>query len=129
MTVVDANHILRWFLGDVPEQAQEVERLVAQAEQASLKVYAVTIAEVTYILRAKGYTHLQIAEVITQFLSNPSLIPPSHTAELAIHLFSETTLDFEDCYLLAHAISSGGSIATFDKALQRELKKRTKLMS
>lgn len=125
MTVVDANHILRWFLGDVPQQAQEVERLLAQAAPSSLKVCAVTIAEVTYILRAKGYNHPQTAEVIMQFVSNPSVVPLASIPERAMAIFSETTLDFEDCYLLADAVHSGGSIATFDKALLRELKKRT----
>ena len=52
MILLDANHVLRWFLGDVPEQEAEVARLLQDADPETIIIDRVTTAEVTYALRS-----------------------------------------------------------------------------
>ena len=54
--LVDANYILRWFLNDVPAQANIVQDLLDNSDEESIHVDRISMAEVTYVLRSKGYT-------------------------------------------------------------------------
>ena len=124
MILLDANHVLRWFLGDVEDQAHTVERLMQAADPESIAVDRVTIAEVTYVLRSQGYDHRQVYAVLKEFSRWPSIVPWSRTDARALDLYRDTTLDYEDCVLIARAVDERAEIATFDKALLRELDRR-----
>jgi len=119
MQLVDANHVLRWFLGDVAAQAATVEKLLATSADNSLVLDRLSAAEVTYVLRAKGYDHKQVATVLREFCRYPSVVPPDEIDNLAIELFAGSSLDFEDCWLAAKAHFSHAAVATFDKQLLR----------
>jgi predicted nucleic acid-binding protein len=41
----------------------------------------------------------------------------------ALQIFNATTLDYEDCFLIAQALLENGDIATFDKKLLKTLEK------
>lgn len=122
MTYVDANHVLRWFLEDVPGQLRRVRDLLNHAEPATLCLSSVTIAEITYVLRGMTYDHRQVAEVIEGFCAYESVKLPSAIDRAALRIFVETTLDYEDCYLIAQALATGVSIATFDTQLMKIFK-------
>lgn len=117
MTYVDANHVLRWFLEDVPHQLRKVRSLLKRAEPATLYLSSVTIAEITYVLRGMSYDHRQVAEVIEGFCAHESVKLPSAIDRLALTIFVDTTLDYEDCYLIAQSLASGGTVATFDRQM------------
>lgn len=117
VTVLDANYILRWFLGDVPEQAAVVERLLAEAPAETLSIDRVTLAELTYVLRGRGYDHRQIYLVIEELSYYPAVMPFSDEDTAALRYYAETTLDFEDCVLVALAEVRQWQIGSFDKKL------------
>ena len=68
MILLDANHVVRWFLDDVPEQAAEVARLLQDADPGTIIIDRVTTAEVTYALRSQGYDHAQVYTVLVELL-------------------------------------------------------------
>lgn len=121
MTLVDANYVLRWFLGDVPAQTKIVEEMLASAPNKSLQLRSYTIAEVTYVLRSQGYDHTQIAAVIEGFCGHSAVRPLVSLQLAAVSLYAKTTLDFEDCCLIADAKQNGKNVATFDRQLLKEL--------
>lgn len=121
MKLLDANYLLRWCLQDVVEQAVAVDTVLETSEPDSLAVDSVTIAEVTYVLRAQGYTHKQVGLFFTELLHWPSVVLLSSAQNKALAIYRETRLDFEDCLLISRALVENVEVATFDKALLREL--------
>ena len=122
-TLVDANYVLRWFLGDVPAQVKIVEKLLASAPPECLQLRAYTVAEVTYVLRSRGYNHSQIAEVVRGFCEHSAVKPFSSQLIAALDLYAKTTLDFEDCCLVADARQNEKHVATFDKQILKMIEK------
>ncbi len=123
MVLVDANHVLRWFLRDIPAQASQVEELLRSSAPNSLELTSVTVAELTYVLRTMTYDHMQIVGVITGLCSLESVRQLSVVDAKALQIFNATTLDYEDCFLIAQALLENGDIATFDKKLLKTLEK------
>lgn len=117
MTIIDANYILRWFLNDVEAQAAIVDSLLTTASPSSLIIDRVTIAEVSYVLRSKGYDHRQIFHLFEEIYHYPSLKSPTSVDTVALSLYRDTKLDFEDCILLANNQTNGYCVGTFDKAI------------
>ncbi len=115
--VVDANYLLRWFLDDVPEQARQAAQLLETSASATLTINSVTLAELTYVLRGKGYDHHQIYQVVEEIYTYPSIIAPHSTIRSALEIYRDTSLDFEDCLLVALHRIEQYAIATFDKQL------------
>ena len=120
-TLVDANYVLRWFLGDIPSQAKIVEEFLASAPDESLQLCAYTIAEITYVLRSQGYDRTQISAVIEGFCRHSAVSPLGIRKHAALDLYAKTTLDFEDCCLITDAKQNGKNVATFDKQLLKVL--------
>jgi len=114
-TIIDANYVLRWFLNDVPSQATIVDKLLNSADPSSITLDRVTIAEITYVLRAKGYDHKQIFQLLEELLLYASLISLNDIDQQALVIYRDTKLDFEDCILLANNKINNYQIATFDK--------------
>lgn len=123
MVLVDANHVLRWFLRDIPAQASQVEELLRSSAPNSLELTSVTIAELTYVLRTMTYDHMQIVGVITGLCSLESVRQLSMVDAKALQIFNATALDYEDCFLIAQALLANGDIATFDKKLLKTFEK------
>lgn len=121
-TVIDANYLLRWFLGDIPEQASQAAKLLETSAPATLAIEPITLAELTYVLRSQGYDHGQIYQVIEELHLYPSVTPVSNIIQLALEVYRDTSLDFEDCLLVALHRIERHAIATFDKQLLKALK-------
>ncbi len=117
MTLLDANYILRYLLNDHPQMYQEAKVVIG--EKMCLILNEV-IAEVVYVLN--GYYEIsrqEIAKALHLFFHQEGLQmhEPLSVIHRALDLFSETTLDYVDCYLCA--LKTQYQIATFDKKLQR----------
>lgn len=120
ITLLDANYFLRWFLNDVPTQNREVNRLLTESSVQTLALDAISVAEITYVLRGMGYNHQQIQLAITEFGRQSAIQPFGATLVRALKLYGDTTLDFEDCWLAAQSLD-GKAVATFDIKLQKKI--------
>ncbi len=120
MAFVDTNIILRWLLGDHAELSSKAEKLVDSSELASLLITDVVVAEIVYVLRAKGRDRNQTSEALNLLARTPAF--KYENKELAmdiIGLLTEIKLDFADCYLLARSRREKLNLETFDKPLQK----------
>lgn len=120
--LLDANYLLRWFLNDVDNQSTVVDLLLKESNPESLVVDRVSVAEVTYVLRGKGYNHIQICMLFEELLAYPSMAEMSPTDSLSLLIFKDTNYDFEDCWLASYSKIYKSDIATFDKKLLKYIK-------
>lgn len=115
--LIDANYFLRWLLGDVLPQQRTVQRALEESGADTLVLETVSLAEITYVLRGMAYNHAQIAAALDAFYTYIAVVPPTKSQARALDIFSTTSLDFEDCYIVAKAVESHHEIASFDKQL------------
>jgi predicted nucleic acid-binding protein len=110
--IFDANAILRYVLDDIPEQADAVEKAIAEHEVMALPE---VIAEVVYVLM-KQYNigRKETIENVVVFLDD--INDRSDFLRLALKTFGETNFDFVDSMLYAY--SKQYKIFTFDKKLK-----------
>ena len=116
-TVCDANYVLRWFLNDVPEQELIVQGLLTDSPIGCIYLDRTSMAEVSYVLRNKGYDNKQISTVIREFCFYSSVKSLSGAVNLTLDIFEATTLDFEDCFIIAYCKINKAQPVTFDKKL------------
>ena len=117
MPILDANIILRYLLGDVPEQSAMAQKAILSGASATAEV----LAEVVYVLA--GVYHVDrrdIAQTMEAFLLE---IEVSHRQALtyAFRLYGESSLDFVDCILAGYRHTEDRTVLTFDKKLQKVL--------
>ena len=124
MTLVDTNYVIRWFLEDIPEQAKVARRLFERAPASSLHLDRLILAEITFVLRSYGYNHGNIAEIIYEISRFDAVAPLSPQEHAALSIYATTSLDYEDCFLIAEALKQENSgIDTFDKKLLKTFEK------
>lgn len=115
--LIDANVILRYLLGDHPQMSEEARRIIEDGAFTLPEI----IAEVVYVL--KGVYKIErdtIGRTLIEFLDEVTVENQEAVCE-ALSLFSETSLDFVDCVLIARHRVLGDEIASFDKKLNKML--------
>ncbi|MEY8276983.1 PIN domain-containing protein [Blautia marasmi] len=115
--LIDANVILRYLLGDHPQMSEEARRIIEDGAFTLPEI----IAEVVYVL--KGVYKIErdtIGRTLIEFLDEVTVENQEAVCE-ALSLFSETSLDFVDCILIARHRVLGDEIASFDKKLNKML--------
>ena len=120
--LVDTNVILRYLLHDVESQQKEVDELIASGVATIPEVFP----EIVYVLgKSYGVGRQQISEALLTVLEE---INVAHK-EVIIHaskLYGETNLDFVDCVLIAYYKIESVEVFTFDKDLNKLLKREEK---
>ena len=117
---VDTNVILRYLLHDVESQQKEVDELIASGVSTIPEV----LPEVVYVLR-KSYKvdRQKTAEALLTILDE---IDVAHKPVMicAAKIYGATTkLDFVDCLLIAYRDVENFAVFTFDKDLNKLLKR------
>lgn len=125
---LDTNIILRWLFDDVPAQTTKVDKLIGEGE--FLRVSNLAIAEVVYILEAKGFTRSEIKTIIKRLCSQLNLYIERAVIVPAVELYEQhTSISFVDACLLYDATSSYAEpLYTFDKKLSNKDPKNIKLL-
>ena len=117
--LLDANACLRYLLCDIAAQASQVSQLIEKGAEVTLEV----LAECVYVLDGVyEVSRPEICKTLVAFLDEVACVR-AIVAKAALKFFSEHNLDFVDCVLLAVKYVNDREIVTFDKKLQRELKK------
>ncbi len=117
---VDTNVILRYLLHDVESQQKEVDELIASGVSTIPEV----LPEIVYVLR-KSYKvdRQKTAEALLTILDE---IDVAHKPVMicAAKIYGATTnLDFVDCLLIAYRDVENVAVFTFDKDLNKLLKR------
>ncbi len=119
MVVLDANAVLRYLLKDINEQYEEVERVIGRGDAC---VYMPVVAEAVYVLSGVyGFSREKIDEALESLIDEVAVYEED-ILRTALRLYSMTSLDFVDCWLVARNTVAGEEIITFDKALRKHLR-------
>jgi predicted nucleic-acid-binding protein len=126
-TLPDTNAILRYLLHDSEEQFVEANAFFenVRAGKTSCIISESVLVECQYIL-AKYYqvSRNAISGNLTTLLQYKGIANQDREVLLgALALFVETSLDPVDCLLAARSKVSGNPVLTFDKALNRVIRK------
>ena len=115
--LIDANVILRYLLGDHPQMSEKAKKVI----EAGAFTLPEVLAEVVYVLKGiYKVERAEIAKVLIDFLDEISIENQETVCE-ALSLFSETSLDFVDCVLIARHRILGDEVVSFDKKLSKRV--------
>jgi predicted nucleic-acid-binding protein len=116
MTSCDTNIVLRFLLGDVPDQTAKATELIK-----SNKVYVtdVIVVEVIYVLeKVYELQRKDICELVVDFLNFASVVHNPYFLLEAITLYkNHSSLSIVDCYACEEAKCYNNELATYDKRL------------
>lgn len=115
--LIDANVVLRYLLGDHPQMSEKARQVIEEGAFTLPEV----IAEVVYVLKGVyDIDRVEIGRTIIDFLDEVAVENQETVCE-ALSLFSETSLDFVDCILIARHRILDEEIVSFDKKLNKML--------
>lgn len=121
---INVNALLRYLLNDVPEQADQIESLLGEAERGEVRLvtHAHIIAELVWVL-ASFYkvSRQQVRQQVEAIIHTPGLEVDERTLVLsALRDYDEKNVAYIDAYTAAWMAARGMSeIATFDKHFKR----------
>lgn len=115
--LIDANVILRYLLKDHQQMSEESKKIIEGGAFTLPEV----LAEVVYVL--KSVYEVERAEITNTLIDFPGEINIENQEMIckALSLFSETSLGFVDCILIARRRILGDEVFRFDKKLNKML--------
>ncbi len=117
---VDTNLFIRYLTNDDPAKADQVEALLARAEQGEVQLVTVdmVVAEIVWVLEsAYDMDAVDIAPLLRAILATPGLrVIGAPLVSRALELYESRNVDFVDAYIVAVMEKEGiGKIFTFDR--------------
>ena len=117
MKLIDANVILRFLLNDVESQSKVAKKAI---EEGAFTIPEV-IPEVLYVLTSVYKEPREnVGKILSLFIDNVSITDKTIIKE-ALFQYTNTSLDYVDCVLLARAKMLGEEILTFDSKLNKKI--------
>ena len=122
MIVFDTNALLRCYLQDNKEIADSVQE---RMNRELFMVPTEVVAEMVYVLlKVYKVDRPTIAAAINALIRHENAyIPRRPVTQEALDVFGETKYDFVDCLMIGYAKVEGRQIVTYDKDLQKYLKR------
>jgi len=127
--LLDSNFILRIITNDNPILAKEAKNVFEKAKsgECRLIITSIVIAECLYVLTSPNLykiTREKAVLVIKIILNHKNIFVEENEIILeSLNFFTDTTLDFADCYLLAKKrLQNIDDICSFDKKLKNKIK-------
>lgn len=117
---LDTNILLRLVLGDVPDQTQLVEALIAQSLR--LDVADIVIFEMVFVLeKIYFFSRADVAESVTAIIRNKKINSNRKLFESVLPMYLENPkLSFVDCTLPQYArINKAEPLFTLDQKLAK----------
>lgn len=122
-SLLDANVLLRFLLGDDPVQSPRARALMKRLEHPSerCELPEVTLAEVVWVLQKQaGIPRGLVASELTAILRLPGIRRAGKRIAMdALTLFASTNCDIADCLLAARARSRGIMVCSFDADFEK----------
>lgn len=113
MIILDTNAVLRFFLGDIPEQLSKVQHLLET--EKSIYLPDVVLPEIEYVIFKKYGQNRDAAIQLFKSLVTLPNIKTTMQLKLAVRIYEDSKLDMADCIIAAYA--QKGKLASFDKDL------------
>ncbi len=127
MTSLDTSVVLRFLLGDVPEQTKKATQLV---DQNKVYVTDVVTVEIIYVLeKVMRLSRKDITKLVIGFLGFANVVHNPYFLLEAINLYEHhPSLSIVDCYASAEAQAYHNELVTFDKRLASQGGKHVSLL-
>lgn len=127
MVYVDANYFIRLILKDIPEQYDQVYKLITSGAQGKTRLLTSTIAffEVYWVLSSYYRISKPELAIALSTILQMNFVDLSEREILnqSLAVFGQSNLGLEDCYHLCYAKEfNSNSLATFDKKLKAKFK-------
>ena len=124
MIIIDANIILRLFIGDNEEMANNSIELI---DNNSVLVLPEVLEEVTFVMtKFYGRDRKDVSKAILELLDLPNVNTNSERViTRGTELYGDTSLDFVDCLLCAYHTEAGYEIGSFDNKLLKLIKRES----
>ena len=122
MPSLDTNCLLRWLLGDVPEQAALVTDLVNSGE--NIIVEDAALIETVFVLeKLKKISREAIGQAVTAVIRKSTILCNGRLFNEVIPIYAtHPKLSFVDCYLDVMARRAGAvPLFTFDRKMAGQL--------
>jgi predicted nucleic-acid-binding protein len=122
MPSLDTNCLLRWLLGDVPEQTVAVSAFITS--EKNIAIADAALIEVVFVLeKLKKISRESIEKALRALLENESIICNRELFIEVLPLYTRhPKLSFVDCFLVVLARQTGTApLLTFDKKLANQL--------
>jgi predicted nucleic-acid-binding protein len=124
MIGVDTNILVRTYLDDDKEQAEEAKNFLEQAVQGgSLFISSYAILEFAWVLKTKNYSRKEIYDAIITLIDSKRVAVGQREVVLeALEKYIKGRADFGDYMILAEGEKNQSfEFKTFDKTIQKEL--------
>jgi predicted nucleic acid-binding protein len=124
-TIVDTNVILRFLLADIPHLYERATEIFQQMEEGKRRLLLtdLVLSECVWVLE-KYYTipKKEVAEKLTAFTLGDQLLTqtPKTIISTALHLWSTSSLDWTDAFLVAKVTTEEGELITFDQEIVKK---------
>ena len=122
MPSLDTNCLLRWLLGDVPEQTALVSALITSSE--SIAVADAALIETVFVLeKIKKISRETIAKAVAAVTGTDTIRCNRELFMEVLPIYtSHPKLSFVDCYLVVLSQKNGEApLLTFDQKLAKQL--------
>lgn len=123
MELVDANVVLRYILWDDEESSKKAEEIL---EKEQIVIPFEVIAEVVYVLeKVYGIDRKRIMQFLLNIFNYPNIKTDDYIVLLkGLEFYSDLNFDFIDALLLGYNKERGYRIYTFDKKMNKFMKKK-----
>ena len=122
MLIIDANVILRYFMNDSKDMSKKAAQII---ESENILLLSEVIAEVVYVL--EGVYNLdknKISNTILELIGYDNIkIKEEELIINSLKKYKEVNLDFVDCILYSYNQIKKFDVFSFDKKLNREMKR------
>ncbi|OGM32749.1 hypothetical protein A3D01_01075 [Candidatus Woesebacteria bacterium RIFCSPHIGHO2_02_FULL_39_13] len=117
MIFLDTNYLIRFFTRDIEAQAKKAKKIIEKSEK--IYVPLIVIAEAVYILETHYKTKKEtLCSILTNFVNQSNIICAPFVIG-SFDIYRHENISFYDSLLASEAIYERGSIATFDKRLNK----------
>ena len=119
MISLDTNIVLRFLIGDVPDQTDKATKLI---ETQKVYVTDVILIEVTYVLeKVYELSRKDICDLVLGFLNFSNVVHnPKFLLDVIALYKDHPALSIVDCYACEEAKSYNNELRTFDKRLANQ---------
>mgnify|MGYP001619903194 CR=1 FL=1 len=126
MRLVDTNVFVRYLTKDDPRKAKASLNLLQKAKTGKVELYTTesAISEVVYVLESDRLYNLGKEEIVNMLLPILNIgklkIVYKTSIIVALKIYEQSLLDFEDALLVAHAFRlNAKEIYTYDKGFDK----------
>ncbi len=118
--VVDANIIIRFLVGDMPDKVRKIKHLFRDKNE-KLILTDVAIAEIVWVLSSYyEQSKEEITEEILSLIELPIIISNKTLITKALSCFRENNIDYIDAYLIAFTKDHDEEgVLSYDKSIDR----------